>query len=494
MDVENTKDGGNVLLCRDKNSFSAATDNDYIIKVIKTNNLGAVEWISNLSLDTTSLDDGIWGYSIKQTSDSGYIITGTRFLKDVINNYEYNSLFIAKIDENGNILWNKNYVAQGLVESAYGNDIVETSGGDYLITGIKSINYIEKLFVMKIDAQGNLIWERIFIPLNLQHSYGYSIRETLDGNFFITGSTVVYGIINSPFFLKIDGNGNTIWGKVYDFAQADRTYGIPTSDGGYIVLNSITAATFHDVMKLNASGNLVWCKRYLGYLHSIALTDDNGFVLCGSNGSLGTNYYSGFLMKTDSIGNVSFLKAINNLKSDFISVKQTPDKGFLVLGDRLLPQEILLVKFDSTGFAGCNEVIANPLEMSISTLDTSIYIVNNPTAFINTNTITINSIVDFVSSETDLCSNQNILEKNIENNVKVFPNPSKGNFEIKNLNNDFRINKITVNDVYGKDIYVSNSKSMQDFMQLNLNVPDGIYFIHISTTSKEIVKKVIVLN
>lgn len=493
MDVENTIDGGYILLCRDKNSFSAITDHNYTIKVLKTNGIGAIEWTSNLSLNSSSLEDGIFGYSIKQTSDSGYIITGTRFLKDLVYDIEYNNLFIAKLNVNGNIVWNKCFASPGIVESAYGNDVIQTNDGNYVITGIKTVNYREKLFIMKLDSIGNLIWEKTLVPINLEYSSGYTVQETIDGNFFVAGTTIIAGITPNPFLVKVDVNGNTIWGKTYA-GDAGRTYGIPTSDGGYIV-ETISGGNL--LMKLNSIGNIVWCKRYPYGISSMSLAGDKGFVLCGDSGDFGTTGYSGFLLKTDSLGNISFLKTIDDTKFEFCSVKHTPDNGFVAIGDRYLPvPEILFVKADSMGFSGCNNVSGSPIAMPISLKDSTRYVINSSTGFNSTNTITINVIIDNAISETDLCSYQSLTKLPGEHQLTIIPNPNSGIFEIKNLYSKVSSVIIKVVDIYGKCVFSTTSEWQNQKLLLNLNIADGIYFLHISETvgSKEFIKKIVIIQ
>jgi outer membrane protein assembly factor BamB len=62
-------------------------------------------------------------------------------------------------------------------------------------------------FLLKTDADGNEIWSRTFGGQD--RDYGYSVDETSDGGFVITGSTVSFGAGNTDVYLvKTDGNGN----------------------------------------------------------------------------------------------------------------------------------------------------------------------------------------------------------------------------------------------------------------------------------------------
>jgi hypothetical protein len=87
-----------------------------------------------------------------------------------------------------------------------------------------------------------------------------------------------------------------------------------------------------------------------------------------------------------------------------------------------------------------------------------------------------------------------LAEHNFESLFDVFPNPTKGTFEIKNLNSQISNAKIKVIDVFGKCVFEKTTAFQNQEIELNLTIADGIYFIHISDASgcKEFVRKIVV--
>lgn len=67
-----TTDGGYVMVGK---SFSFSTLGDYDVYVVKVNNLGNVEWSKSYGNSTSSSSNEI-GYSIDQTTDNGFVISG----------------------------------------------------------------------------------------------------------------------------------------------------------------------------------------------------------------------------------------------------------------------------------------------------------------------------------------------------------------------------------------------------------------------------------
>ncbi len=97
------------------------------------------------------------------------------------------------------------------------------------------------------------------------------------------------------------------------------------------------------VVKLDASGSLVWQKSYGGSLNdgifSIKGTTDNGYIMCGYTGSTDWDVtgnhggIDGWVIKTDNWGVIQWKKAIGGTKEDaFDGVMQTADGGYILVG------------------------------------------------------------------------------------------------------------------------------------------------------------------
>ncbi len=71
FDVKQTSDGGYIMVGK---SFSFSTNGDYDVYVVKVNNQGIVEWSKTYGGSSTNHNE--IGYSISQTNDGGYIISG----------------------------------------------------------------------------------------------------------------------------------------------------------------------------------------------------------------------------------------------------------------------------------------------------------------------------------------------------------------------------------------------------------------------------------
>jgi hypothetical protein len=74
-------------------------------------------------------------------------------------------------------------------------------------------------------------------------------------------------------------------------------------------------------------------------------------------------------------------------------------------------------------------------------------------------------------------------------NISLYPNPNTGNFTIDLQSNTYQSLRIT--DITGKQVYQQsiNPASQQ---QINLKLPDGVYFIRLTGKGEAVVQKFIV--
>ena len=148
------------------------------------------------------------GTSLIQTSDGGYAIAGsTRSFSA-----GEADVYVVKLDANGNLQWTKTI---GGPKREWGFSLTQTSDGGYAITGTTSSDELAAYFgpaeadvyVVKLDATGNLQWTKtIGGP---EHDRGISLIQISDGGYAIAGSTQSFGAGEWDIYVvKLDKNGN----------------------------------------------------------------------------------------------------------------------------------------------------------------------------------------------------------------------------------------------------------------------------------------------
>ncbi|MGB3479755.1 MAG: T9SS type A sorting domain-containing protein [bacterium] len=174
------------------------------------------------------------GRSVQQIADGGFIITGTT---RSFGSGE-NDIWLLKTDQYGDTTWTKTY---GGVDYDEGYDVRQTSDTGYIITGY-TLSYgvgLRDIWLVKTNSQGDTLWTRTYGGAN--YDWGNSVQQTTDGGFIIAGYTWSYGAGRADVFLvRTDTLGDTLWTKTLGYADGDWAHEVNLiPDGGYIVVGTV---------------------------------------------------------------------------------------------------------------------------------------------------------------------------------------------------------------------------------------------------------------
>lgn len=204
--------------------------------------------------------------------------------------------WVLRSNSDGNIIWQKQVVGTtGFIGGHY-RSVAATSDGGSVSAGYLNVNYNSDASVARYNANGNMIWNKAYGGTG--HDQAYRIINTADGGFLVSGETnsqdgdvkLNHGAIDLWVF-KLDANGNLIWEKTFGGA-GDEIYGViaACSDGGYMLSGMSKSNATGDVpashgnedmfvVKLDAAGNKVWTKTFGG-----TLREDAGSVIGDTDG------------------------------------------------------------------------------------------------------------------------------------------------------------------------------------------------------------------
>jgi len=268
-----------------------------------------IEW--QKSLGGTSEDESL---GIRQTADGGFIIAGESYSSDndVSGNQGASDYWIVKTDNAGEIQWQKS-----LGGSSYdvASSVQECSDGGYIVAGFSRSNdgdvtdhhgttSFYDYWIVKLDSVGGIEWQKSLG--GTVNEFANSVQESDDGGFVVAGYSA-------------------------------------SNDGDVTGHHGGTVTTDYWIVKLSASGNLLWEKSLGGTAsetaNSIRLSADGGFIVGGySNSSdfdVTINYgsYDYWIVKLDSAGNIDWQKSLGGTADDEgSSVQQTFDGGYIAAG------------------------------------------------------------------------------------------------------------------------------------------------------------------
>ncbi|MHC4256338.1 MAG: phage tail protein, partial [Planctomycetota bacterium] len=271
-----------------------------------------------------------------ETSDGGFLMVGeTGFIPNSAK------IYVVKTNSSGGLLWQKEFGSRGY---NLGNGCVETPDGNYVIAG--TLNYDAAL--IKVDAStGNALsgWPKTW-NLGSEDSFE-AVENTQDGGLIATGYR--NGLAESTFLnwgqgnlIKTDANGNQIWNKDIS-AYMHSGYRMKRISDGYMVSGhpATEGQPDYNLMKFDFDGNVVWYKTpYAGIYWGFDVDASGNMILAGhvTNSPLSNNHDL-MTVKVDSGGNVLWTEYAGQPRGyngDYIhdeawGARATPDGGYVVI-------------------------------------------------------------------------------------------------------------------------------------------------------------------
>ncbi len=324
--------------------------------------------------------------------------------------------------------WAKTYGGPGDDQA---NSIQQTRDGGYIVVGVTKLFGVgaDDVWVLKLDASGNVQWAKTYGGTD--YDKANSIQQTSDGGYIVAGKTSSFGAGRSDaWVLKLDASGNVQWAKTYGGANWDYASSIQqTSDGGYIVAGKTSSfdAIGDDVwvLKLDASGNVQWQKRYGGtnfdWVTSIQQTRDGGYIVAGVTLSFGAGDDDFWVLKLDANGNVQWQKTYGGTNSDGANfIQPTSDSGYIVAGRTWsfgeVGSDVWVLKLDANGnITGCPVIRTShaTVNTTTATLATTSVTPNDTNATINNTNATI-TILPFTTKQ--ICNSESSIHPHLHQN------------------------------------------------------------------------------
>ncbi len=287
--------------------------------------------------------------------------------------------WVVRLAANGTIMWDRTFGGAHIPDSSsipaydYLNTIVPTADDGFLLIGdsIDSVGGTKTalghgtwdMYVVKINAQGDQVWDRTFGSTAIDTARGAC--ATADGGCVLVGWTERAGD-RDVWVVKVDSFGRQVWEHSYGGTTSDEGIAVIQSpDGGYIVA-AISASepsrdktspffggggAFSDssgdywVLWLDAQG-VKTAEQSFGGIYdetvcALTLTPDAGVLIGGSTYSPASGNKSapligwtdGWLIRLDSAGTKLWERSVGGSYYDGLSsLKVLNDGGFVIGG------------------------------------------------------------------------------------------------------------------------------------------------------------------
>ena len=214
--------------------------------------------------------------------------------------------------------------------------ITASTGGGYLLAGQSRVaDGTSRAWVSKLGPSGALAWQ-----------YTYGATHFLDGQaqiFELPGGEILLahngsGGVN---LLKLNASGTVIWGKSYDLGSNVSMESMSVGSSGEVFLGgSIAPANLSDfwadawVMKLGSDGGVNWAKRLgtppgIEIIYGLVATADGGCAAAGR----GPDSY-GWTLKMSAGGSVEWQREFPHTVAEAypFDIRNTTDGGYWTMG------------------------------------------------------------------------------------------------------------------------------------------------------------------
>ncbi|MBW7868584.1 MAG: T9SS type A sorting domain-containing protein [Brumimicrobium sp.] len=258
--------------------------------------------------------------------------------------------------------------------------VAESKNG-FLIVGQNAVQGGESNgFLMKIDKQGNVIWDKIVNAPEPDKYENYRAVVYHDGYFYVGGLRRIEGNQHN-LILKVDSNngdiiGDYMFGNDKVLANDNLIGDIKLNSEGLLIatsgFDSTSMSTVAELIQLDFQANVLWKKIYSADLNTSHFSDrmtkiepmDDGFLLKMNSLDVPLWQTNHFIIRTDLNGNEIWRKNMRNYQSSSTGsdsllwfADATPFKKKNVIAhfvidnitDSTYTQNIVVVEFDENG-------------------------------------------------------------------------------------------------------------------------------------------------
>ena len=234
--VKHTRDGGLIFLINE--AIPGAIDD---IGLMKLDSSGVIQWHKHYGGPYYDI-----GVSMDTCIDGGFVISGGTSSFGPNTGTQCANMYCLKTDSLGNVQWQNGF---GGIYYDAGWSVVQCKDSSIALAGFIALSDISatstcdegrnQLTILKLNQQGNVLWQKGYDGAKYGNCL-YKLRELPDGNLIAVGQR---GRDSLGFYqgviLKVASNGDSLWLHTYENLHGFQSDNVlrdirQTEDGGFI--------------------------------------------------------------------------------------------------------------------------------------------------------------------------------------------------------------------------------------------------------------------
>jgi gliding motility-associated-like protein len=239
--------------------LSAAVQNGWLIKIDKNGNL-IWKKVYGGSFSATFFD-------LSFSNDGGFIMTGNVIVPPGNTNTDF---YIVKTDANGNLIWQKQY---GGASAEGARTVRACSDGGYIAAGnarssggdVSGLHGATDAWIIRIDESGNLLWQKCIGGAQAEDVWEMMALPG-DRYLFAAGTSSTDGDIThnkgaqDAMLIEMDGSGNIVSLNTYGGTGFESFFGISSASDGSIILSGNSNSNDGDISGNRGSSDFILFK------------------------------------------------------------------------------------------------------------------------------------------------------------------------------------------------------------------------------------------
>ncbi len=291
--------------------------------------------------------DVLWSKSYSGAYDIGNIVTdeNNNIYVSVSSDPEFN-IRILKLSQDGIVQWMSDSYTSSY---SWATDITIAPNGDIIAIG--SDNADDGWAAMRVDQDGNIIWQNSYNPISSDNMIAKSIICDNEENIIIVG-------VSGDYFatIKCDNLGNIIWHNEINYTTIYGSIGatgvVCDNDNNIYIVGSSSLDDNMRFVKYDTDGDIIF--QYSGVQNyacfDLVLYNDTTIITGGGKGDVGTGLLTDIMIAAFNDGGDTLFNYINDINyTDAIYRMAVDNEGYLVTVGQSSNQnqdDVLIMKFD----------------------------------------------------------------------------------------------------------------------------------------------------